>query len=143
MLLDGEILRVSDASGVRTIALGESPIVRHFVLTFVYVLRGDRKALEQIYTMTFRSLPSSEQASSKQASAEKSGERWQLELVPKHADLKRFVSRARLEGHGIVVDRMTLQEETGDTTVMQFSEVDVNVRFNAAERARLFRLSKD
>jgi hypothetical protein len=60
--------------------------------------------------------------------------------VPKQAELKRFVSRALLEGHGVVVDRMTLHEETGDSTVMEFSEVDVSVRFDAAERARLFRL---
>jgi outer membrane lipoprotein-sorting protein len=57
MLLDGDVLRISDASGARMISLGESPIVRHFVLTFVYVLRGDRRALEQLYTLTFRSLP--------------------------------------------------------------------------------------
>ncbi len=125
MLLDGEVLKVSDASGVRTIELGESPIVRHFVLTFVYVLRGDRSALEKLYTLSFKALE---------------GDAWQLELVPKQADLKRFVARAQLQGHGVIVDRMTLLEETGDSTVMEFSEVDPRVRLPPADRARLFRL---
>lgn len=133
MLLDGEVLKVSDASGVRTIELGESPIVRHFVLTFVYVLRGDRSALEKLYTLSFKAL---------EGQGEGQGQAWQLELVPKQADLKRFVARAQLQGHGVIVDRMTLLEETGDSTVMQFSEVDPRVRFEPADRARLFRLKE-
>lgn len=126
MLLDGDALRVWDGKSVRRIELGESPIVRHFVMTFVYVLRGDRKALDGLYTIAF-----------------KPGAPWQLELTPKAAALARFVKRATLEGEGDQVARMTLTEANGDTTVMTFSEVDTSVRFDAAARAKTFRLPGD
>jgi outer membrane lipoprotein-sorting protein len=127
MLLDGDLLRVWDGRSVRRIELGESPIVRHFVMTFVYVLRGDRAALERLYTIAF---------STKDA-------QWQLELAPKEAALTRFVKRATLEGSGVQVARMTLIEASGDKTVMTFADVDTSARFDKAARDRTFRLPGD
>jgi len=124
LLLDGEVLTVADASGQRRIDLQESAIVRHFVLTFVNVLRGDRAALERAYALVFELTPAG----------------WKLQLTPKTAELRRFVARAVLEGHGSSVDRMTLEEENGDVTQTVFSEVDPNARFDANERARTFKL---
>lgn len=124
LLLDGEVLWVSDASGKRRIDLGESAIVKHFVLTFVNVLRGDQAALARSYALKFAT----------------TAEGWTLELTPKAPELRRFVARAVLEGHGATVDRMTLTEENGDVTLMRFNEVDTNVRFDANERARTFKL---
>lgn len=124
LLLDGEVLWVSDASGKRRIDLGESAIVKHFVLTFVNVLRGDQAALTRGYALKLAT----------------TAEGWTLELTPKAPELRRFVARAVLEGHGATVDRMTLTEENGDVTLMRFSEVDSNVRFDANERARTFKL---
>jgi outer membrane lipoprotein-sorting protein len=124
LLLDGDVLWVSDASGKRRIDLGESAIVKHFVLTFVNVLRGDHAALARAYALKFATTDAG----------------WTLELTPKAAELRRFVARAVLEGHAATVDRMTLTEENGDVTLMQFSAVDSNVRFDAAERARTFKL---
>lgn len=124
LLLDGETLWVSDASGKRRIDLGESAIVKHFVLTFVNVLRGDRAALDRAYTLAFAATAAG----------------WKLELTPKAPELRRFIARAVLEGHAATVDRMTLTEENGDVTLMQFSAVESNVRFDAGERARTFKL---
>jgi outer membrane lipoprotein-sorting protein len=124
LLLDGEVLTVADASGQRRIDLGESALVKHFVLTFVHVLHGDRAALERAYTLSFEATATG----------------WKLQLTPKTAELRRFVAHAVLEGHGVIVDRMTLEEDNGDVTQMQFSEVDANARFDAAERARVFKL---
>lgn len=124
LLLDGEVLWVSDASGKRRIDLGESAIVKHFVMTFVNVLRGDRSALERAYTLAFSAAPAG----------------WKLELTPRAPELRKFIAGAVLEGHDATVDRMTLREENGDVTVMQFSAVDANVRFEGAERLRTFSL---
>ena len=124
LLLDGEVLTVADASGQRRIELSESALVKHFVLTFVNVLHGDRGALERAYTLSF----------------ELTATGWKLQLAPRTPELRRFVAHAVLEGRGVVVDRMTLKEENGDVTQMTFSEVDPNARFDAAERARIFKL---
>lgn len=124
LLLDGEVLWVADASGKRKIELAESAIVKHFVLTFVNVLRGDRAALERAYVLAFTAGPAG----------------WKLELTPKAPELRKLIAGAELEGHGGEVERMTLREENGDVTVMQFSAVDSSVRFDAAERARTFQL---
>jgi hypothetical protein len=40
-----------------------------------------------------------------------------------------------------VVERMSLEESNGDATRMRFSKVDLNVRFDDAARARVFRLT--
>jgi outer membrane lipoprotein-sorting protein len=125
LLLDRDTLRMADASGTHTIALSESPLVRNFVLTFVNVLSGDRAALERQYTLQFAQLE---------------GGAWRLTLVPKAQDLARIVKRATLEGKGVQVARMTLEEDNGDSTALSFSETDLNVNFDAAARARIFRL---
>lgn len=124
LLLDKEVLTVADASGQRRIELSESAIVKHFVLTFVNVLHGDRAALERAYSLAYEPKPGG----------------WTLTLTPKAPELRRFVARAVLEGRGVSVERMTLEEENGDVTQMTFSEVDPNARFDAAERAKLFTL---
>lgn len=125
VLLDRDNLRMADASGTRTIALQESPLVRNFVQTFVHVLSGDRAALDKLYQMSFAKL---------------AGGAWRLQLVPRGADLSRIVKRATLEGTGATVSQMTLEEENGDSTVLRFSDVDLNVHYDAAARARIFRL---
>jgi hypothetical protein len=125
VLLDRDNLRMADASGTRTIALQESPLVRNFVQTFVHVLSGDRAALDKLYQMSFTKL---------------AGGAWRLQLLPRGADLSRIVKRATLEGTGATVSQMTLEEENGDSTVLRFSDVDLNVHYDAASRARTFRL---
>jgi Outer membrane lipoprotein carrier protein LolA-like len=125
VLLDRDNLRIADASGTRTIALQESPLVRNFVQTFVHVLSGDRNALDKLYKMSF---------------AKGAGGGWRLELTPRTADLSRIVKRATLEGSGATVSQMMLEEENGDSTVLRFSDVDLNVHYDAATRARTFRL---
>jgi outer membrane lipoprotein carrier protein len=125
VLLEGHALRVADASGARSIDLQSSPLLRHFVLTFVYVLAGDHHALAQLYDLRFsRSGPLA----------------WRLELTPKQPDLGRFVKRAILEGQDGRVVSMTLDDASGDTTTLRFYEVDLDVRYDAAARSRLFRL---
>jgi outer membrane lipoprotein-sorting protein len=128
MLLAGDALQIADATGARRIDLQGNPMVRHFVLTFVHVLAGDRAALERLYTLSFTS------------GGAPSAERWRLELTPRRPELARMIERATLIGQGAVVEQMTLQERNGDVTVLSFSHVDLGVRFDAAARTRIFRL---
>lgn len=125
VLLEGEQLRVADSSGTRNLDLSQSPVVRQLVLTFVHVLSGNREALERLYTLRFEALPA---------------QRWQLTMTPKTSELGKLLTCATLEGHDAVVERLALQERSGDSTTMLFSEVDLTVRYDAAERARIFRL---
>jgi outer membrane lipoprotein-sorting protein len=132
MLLAGDTLQIADATGARRIDLQGNPMVRHFVLTFVHVLSGDRAALERLYALSFTSGASSGAAPPARG--------WRLELTPRQPELARMIERATLVGQGPVVEQMTLQERNGDTTVLSFSDVDLGVRFDAAARARIFRL---
>ena len=125
LLLQGDSLKVADAFGTRSIDLRSNPIVKHFVLTFVHVLSGNRAALEQLYSLRFTRL-------------ENDG--WQLQLTPLRPELARLIARATLEGKGLRVERMTIDEANGDVTALSFSDVDLGVRYSAAERARLIRL---
>jgi outer membrane lipoprotein-sorting protein len=127
VLLQGDTLQISDATGTRRVDLQQSAALRQFVSTFVHVLAGERAALDALYDVHF--------------SARKSGG-WNLVLVPRQADLKRFIARAEFEGHGGVVERMSVHESNGDATVMRFSQVDLDVRFDDAARARVFRLTQ-
>lgn len=124
LLLAGDTLRVADASGARSIDLQANAVVRHLVLTFVHVLHGDRAALERLYALRFTLVPGG----------------WRLELTPRQADLAKVIRRATFVGKTAVVEEMSLQEQSGDTTVLRFSEVDLDARFDAAARARIFRL---
>lgn len=125
LLLEGDLLRIADTSGVRSIDLRASSIARDFVRTFVYVLSGDRAALDRLYTLRFEYRHNGQ---------------WRLALTPKSAELKRVIKHAAMEGHGVIVSRMTLVDANGDTTLMTFSDVKTDVHRDAAQRARLFRL---
>jgi outer membrane lipoprotein-sorting protein len=132
MLLAGDSLQIADASGARHIDLQSNPIVRHFVLTFVHVLSGDRAALERLYALRFTTADS--------GSGAPAAGGWRLELTPRQPELARMIERASLIGKGAVVEQMTLHERSGDATVLTFSDVDLGVRFDAAARTRIFRL---
>ncbi len=125
LLLEGSVLRIADGSGTRRIDLQENSVVRHFVMTFLYVLSGDRASLDRLYTLAFQSTPSGG---------------WQLVLTPKAPDLARIIKRATLLGRGFVVEQMTIEEPTGDSTVLRFLDVKLDQHYDEAERARLFRL---
>jgi outer membrane lipoprotein-sorting protein len=124
LLLAGDTLRVADASGTRRIDLQASPVVRHFVLTFVHVLRGDRAALERLYELRFARADGG----------------WRLELIPRQPDLAKLIRSATLLGKSAVIEQMSLDEQSGDTTLLRFSDVNVDAHFDAAARARIFRL---
>ena len=98
--------------------------MRAFVQTFRHVLAGDRAALAARYRIGFS----------------RDGEDWALTLHPKDAELGQFIRELRLEGRGRGVKRMRMTEASGDVTVTTFTSVELDKRWTAAERARVFRL---
>jgi len=125
LLIEGTKLELADASGTRRIDTQASPVLRQFVLSFVYVLSGDQAALAGIYVLRFERVASGG---------------WRLLLTPKQAELARVVKQIEVFGKGASVERMVLDEAQGDSTTMEFFEVDLGQRFDAAARQRIFRL---
>jgi hypothetical protein len=48
------------------------------------------------------------------------------------------IERIVLEGRGAVIARLVVREKDGDETVTLFSSVDVERRYTAEEKARVF-----
>jgi hypothetical protein len=124
VLIDGATLRMSDGGHEQHIDLASQPIVRSFVDSFRALLAGDRHALEQSYTIGFAANAPS----------------WSITLTPRGAPLNRFLASIEFHGTGDVLDRMVMNEVSGDTTTTTFSAVDDHHHFTDTEAARTFAL---
>jgi len=111
-----------DAEGSQSIPLEGNPVVRLFVDAFLKVLAGDRGALERIFAIELRA----------------SGRGWAMTLSPRLAPMTEVIERIVLEGRGAVIARLVVREKDGDETVTTYSSVDVERRYTAEEKARLF-----
>ena len=89
---------------------------------FLKVLAGDRGALERIFAIELRG----------------SARGWTMALAPRLAPMTEVIERIVLEGRGAVVSKMVVREKDGDETVTTYSSVDVERRYTAEERARVF-----
>jgi len=124
MLLANGKLALWDATGQqRSFELSTMPAVRSLAESFLYVLSGDKKALEGLYNMRF--------AGSAQAA-------WKLQLTPKAKALAQLIREIKLAGDGIRVRSLELTEATGDTSLTTFSEVQTDRRFSPQEKQKLF-----
>lgn len=123
-LLEGGTLTFASQGERQVLEVNENPVVSGFVQIFRYVLAGDRQALERTYHVDY----------------DTDGSEWTLTLKPKNEALARFLDRMVLEGEGFAVERMTMTEVSGDTTVTEFSNVNPRRRFSSAEQRRLFRV---
>lgn len=123
-LLEGGTLTFASQGERQVLQVNENPVVAGFVQIFRFVLAGDRSALERTYHVDY----------------ETDGARWTLTLKPKNEALGRFLDRMVLEGEGYAVERMTMTEVSGDTTVTEFSNVNPRRRFTPTEQRRLFRV---
>jgi outer membrane lipoprotein-sorting protein len=122
LVIDGDRVSFHDAAGGNTVDLSASPIAREYVANFVVLFNGDLDALRSRYEPHFR--------------ADAKG--WSLELVPRAARLREFITRVTLVGHARVLDRMELVETGGDRTTTWFDAVRSDRVFSAAELARIF-----
>ncbi len=123
-LLDGGHLTLESGGRRQEMDLSQNAVVEGFVDTFRHVLAGDQEALEATYRISF----------------EANEDGWRLTLRPKTRALQRFLRDMVLEGDGASLQKMTMNEANGDTSVTTFHDVNAHRRFSAAERARLFRI---
>lgn len=119
-------LRMGDTRRSETIDLDSHPVVRQFLDSFMPILRGDRAALEELYTLGFERLAE--------------GEGWRLRLAPKVSPMKEAIAEIAFTGRGLVMRDMVVKEKSGDETLTTFSEVKVPRAYEPAERERVFRL---
>lgn len=129
VLIDETRLQVSDGARTESIPLDRHPVVRQLVNGFLPVLRGDRKALEKHYTVTFTLV-------------DRKAERWKLKLVPRGGAMAKVIKAIAFQGKALVFTTMQIDEVGGDSTVTTFSKVDVTKRFTAAELKTVFRLPR-
>lgn len=122
LLRDGH-LQISDASGQRSIALAAHPAMQTLAESFLYVLSGDRAALEKVYTMQFKGTAAGA---------------WSLVLVPRDAALTKLLRELSVTGTGLVVKTLRLVESSGDVSSTEFSAVDTQRHFSDSEKQALF-----
>jgi hypothetical protein len=122
LVLDGGRMRFQDAAGGSDFDLSANPVARSFAENMVVLWRGDRAALEAIYTLDFHS----------------EGARWQLALAPRHAPLDKFLRSITLRGDGSVMNEMEVVESDGDRTQTLFEKSDVEHQFGDDESRAIF-----
>jgi outer membrane lipoprotein-sorting protein len=123
MLLAHGRLDFWDASGQRSFELSSMPAVRSLAESFLYVLSGNRKALESLYTMHFQGLAHTA---------------WKLQLTPKTKELARLIREIKLEGDGLRVRSLQLTEASGDVSLTTFTDVQTDRHFSPQEKQTLF-----
>jgi hypothetical protein len=122
LVLDGNRMRFQDAAGARDIDLADNPVARAFADNLIVLWRGDRAALEKIYSLDFHA----------------DGSRWELALAPRHAPLDRFVRAIDLKGDGAAMKEMEVVEVDGDTTRTLFEKTDIAHVFGEEEARAIF-----
>ena len=125
-----QVLLVADAIWVREggkseqIDLAAHPTARAFVGSFRSLLAGDREALARHFELELH--------------RDDEHESWTLHLRPRTEAMTRIVTRMKISGHREIVDRIVIEEATGDISDTRFADVDPKRRYSAQEAARLF-----
>jgi hypothetical protein len=122
LLVEGSIwLREGGAS--ERIDLGAHPAARSFVGSFRSLLAGDREALAQHFELGLQT---------------GHDDTWVLELRPRTKDMARIVTKMRVSGRGELVDRLVIEEASGDVSDTRFFDVDPRRQYSAEAAAQLF-----
>lgn len=124
VIITPDRLRLRDADGEQAIDLRERADLRPFVESLVWILAGDQKRLSKVFALSFE--------------PEQAGKPWQMSLTPKGAPLDKLVKTIRIQGSGLAVREIRVQETAGDETVTRILEANPRRRFTGDERRRLF-----
>jgi hypothetical protein len=111
-----------DGKKSQEVDVGNNPIVRAFVNSFVLLLAGDRKGLEELFTMKLTP-----------------GESWELELLPKKDPVAKIIVRMLVRGRGVKLEKLIVEESSGDRTETTFMDVNTQRRFSEQEKQKYFR----
>jgi hypothetical protein len=118
-------LRIREPGHVEVIDLRSRGDVRPFVESLVWILAGNREALEAAYRIRFERSDAVREA-------------WTLTLVPRRAPLDRLFREIRITGTGLAVNEIRVTETNGDETLTRILEANPARRFSDAEKRRLF-----
>jgi len=132
LVVDGDKVRMEEATGSKALDLSSSPIARQIVDSFVVLFNGDEARLKELYRAEYSETPHDA------GDAQAGGSEWHLHLSPRSMPLERMISYFDMTGHGAHVDRMEAVEPDGDRTVTRFGKTDVEHRFSEQELAELF-----
>jgi len=122
LVIDGGRLSYRDETGASDVDLAGNRAARTLVENFVVLFAGDLAALRERYDVGF----------------EADGTRWRMQLAPRAAPLATFIASVELRGNGPALERMSVREADGDSTVTRFERVETDTRFTPDELARLF-----
>jgi hypothetical protein len=122
LVVDGGHMHFQDATGAGDVDLTENPVARSFADNLIVLWKGDKAALEKIYTLDFHA----------------DGSRWKLVLTPKHSPLDQFLRNITLSGEGPAMHEMLVLESDGDRTQTLFDKSDVAHDFSDAETRAIF-----
>lgn len=126
VLIVGDRLYFDDGKQQQEVDVGNNPVVRSFVNSFVLLLAGDRSALEATFDMKFS--PATKE------------EPWKLELLPKKEPISKIIQKMVVRGRGVKLERLIVAEANGDRTDTVFVDVDTKRRYSESEQKKLFRV---
>jgi outer membrane lipoprotein-sorting protein len=126
VIISGDRVLLRDASGEQALDLRARKDLRPFVESLTWILAGNRKALEGVYAVSFQ--------------PERGSEPWQLTLKPKIEPLSHLIAHIRIRGSGYAVARIEVLETSGDSTLTLILDANPRRSFDAAEKAKLFRV---
>jgi len=81
LVLEGDHMHFQDAAGAGDVDLSENPVARSFAENLIVLWKGDRAALEKIYSLDFHA----------------DGSHWKLVLTPRHSPLDQFLRSITLQ----------------------------------------------
>ena len=103
--------------------LASQPEARSLVSSLLSLLSGDLKALKKTYQVAYETGPDG---------------RWSLVLNPRNERVAALVEQMRFDGVGRSVERITIDEASGDRAVTEIRDAKPGRRYSPEERARLF-----
>ncbi len=125
LVVDPEQVAVREEGKWMSTNKGGQPVVRQFLASFLKILQGDSKGLQELYVVDF-SAPEAENPL------------WTLALTPRRSPMNKIITSVTLSGRGLEVAAMRVLEACGDRTVTTFSKVQVDREFTEKEMAQLF-----
>jgi hypothetical protein len=123
VLLLEDAIWLHEGGASERIDLGAHPAARSFVGSFRSLLAGDREALAQHFELSLQT---------------GDGDAWTLELRPRTKDMARIVTKMRVSGRGELVDRLVIEEASGDVSDTRFFDIDPRRQYSAEAAAKLF-----
>ena len=125
----GRVLVTPDAVTIKVgdqrqrIDLASQPEARSLVASLLSLFRGDIDSLRATYRLAY--------------SPRRNGG-WKLDLTPRAKRLSALIKAMRFEGRGQRVERITIDEASGDQAITEIVSADPERTFSPAERKRLF-----